>query len=86
MRVATANNIKVVAYNRVHQHDYSLPEKVYPGFKPLYGGKRAFLHVDTKETPEWKGSEIKWDSEFQLFSTEYGQMRPYPSEALSDWK
>lgn len=83
MERAFANNIRVIAYHRVQQHNYSAPGTLYSGFKPLYGGCHVVIHVDTRETPEWTGPEIVWDHQFQLYGTEYGSTRPYPRAAVS---
>ncbi|KAH6652038.1 hypothetical protein BKA67DRAFT_344883 [Truncatella angustata] len=86
MKHAVANHIKVIAYNRLKYHDYSLPQKISASFKPLYNGSRVKIRVDTRETPGWTGPEIIWNQEFQLFSTGHGQDDPYPTGALEEWR
>ncbi|ETS75436.1 hypothetical protein PFICI_12380 [Pestalotiopsis fici W106-1] len=71
---AIAQNVRVVAYNHRHRHDYSHPTLLAPEFRLLYADIRVVVHVDTKETPGWKGDEITWDCEFQWFTID--NMRP----------
>ncbi|KAK9777627.1 hypothetical protein SCAR479_05675 [Seiridium cardinale] len=84
MKQAITRNVKIIAYNLVHHHDYSHPGRISSLFEPLYRGLQVMIHVDTKETPHWKGPEVVWEHEFQLFGTEYGQRFHYPMEAMSE--
>jgi hypothetical protein len=68
MRRAITNNLKIIAYHRLHYHDYSHPQRISSDFQPLYTKTQVIIHVDTNETPEWHKSEITWNHEFQLFT------------------
>lgn len=70
MKKALTNNIRVIAYHRLHHHDYSTPSRVWSNLRPLYTNTTVKIHVDTGDTPNWKGPKITWDAEFQLFGTE----------------
>lgn len=85
MTRAVTSNVKILAYSRMYDHEYSLPQNLFSFFHPLYAGSPVTIHLDTRETPDWTGPEIIWKHQFQLFGTVHGNGDPYPRGATIEW-